>query len=54
VRVRAGVLSAQVLSLSAKRPLTVEHPPIEKKQQAQDSPTSLIGTYFVEMLAMPE
>src|ERR1700687_1482434 len=54
LRVRDGVLAAQLLSLPAERPLTVEHPAIEKKEQAQNSPTSLIGTDFVKMLAVPE
>src|SRR6266481_1634392 len=52
--VRAGVLPAQLLSLAAERPLTVEHPAIEKKKQAQDSPTSLIRTDLVKMLAVSE
>ena len=54
VGVPTGVLPAQLLSLAAERPLTVEHPAIEKKKQAQDSPTSLIGTDLVKMLAVSE
>src|ERR1700674_648794 len=54
VGVHAAVLPAQMLTLPAERPLTVERPAIEKQKQAQNSPTSLIGTDFVKMLAVPE
>ncbi len=54
MRVRAGALPAQLLPLAAERPLTVKRPAVEKKKQAQDSPASLIGTDFVEMLPAAE
>src|SRR6266705_6532371 len=44
----------QLLPLTAKEALPVEQPAIEQEKQAQDSPTSLVGTDLVKMIAVEE
>src|SRR6266849_6417217 len=44
----------QLPPLTAEEALPVEQPAIEQEEQAQDSPTSLIGTDLVKMMAVEE
>ena len=44
----------QLPPLTAEEALPVEQPAIEQEKQAQDSPTSLVGTDLVKVIAVEE